>query len=314
VVLGSVYLEAGVHEDVEVPLSRSRVLAYGYGAATRPLALMLVRDDGDRKLSGRNGPDTPFLRGAEPLVVRVGFREGDALDANDQTLADGELTVAYVDARQPSFVVVHALDDQGNVVGDPPLGVAPVDAGRSRYVHVPLDPGLLQRYGYGTEARGVSVMLHVNDGDGAYSFPGGRDVPVPGDGGPLAQQVALSLPGPDRPAVATDVPIRLEVGADGISLVLRGVTNGQPAFIVLHQVDADGNVIESGIVARTAALGPRTRNRLTIRIRGDIIPLVGDTLAVMMYADDGDRAFRYPTSDPPLKVDGVPFVYRFTVQ
>lgn len=310
--LGSVYLEAGDHQDVSVPLSRGRVEHYGYAGTSQPLVLMLVRDDGDGKLAGKGGPDTPFLRGAAPYLVTIGFREGDSLRANDQTLADGALTVQEVYAAQPRFVAVHAVDDGGRIVAGPPLGVVAVDAGRQRYVHVPLDAAALARAGYGAEPRPVAVVLHADSGGGA--FDASRDAPVPGDAGPLAQQVALALPSADPPSIALDGPVALQLGPDGISVQLTNVSNPQPAFVVLRRLDAAGQVVDEPILGRTGRLTPRTRKQVTIRLRDDYVPLPGDELVAMMHADDGDRAFRYPASDPPLQVDGAPFEVRFTVR
>ncbi len=311
--LGSAYVEAGTHDDVAVPLARGRIHAYGYEGERQNLMVMLYRDDGDGVFSGHNGTDTPFLQGAVPLEQRVSFAEGASLTARDQTLADGKVTVQEVFAIKPGFVVVHALDDAGRVVAAPPLGVEPVPAGRTRYVHVALDATLLARAGYGVDAKAVSIMLHADDGDGAYAFPG-PDAPVPGPDGPLAQEVALSLPGPAAPSIGVGDSAALDLGPAGIDLPLADVTNPQPAFLAVYLADDQGQPRFDRLVGRSGSLSPGSRKKVTIHIRGDIVPLPGQELVAVLHADDGDHALRYPESDPLLQVDGAPYLVPFTVR
>lgn len=86
----------------------------------------------------------------------------------DQDVIDGTVRVVRLTINEPGFVAVHA-DDGGNP--GPDIGFAPVPAGVSANVIVPIDVDAA------TDT--LHVMLHTDAGQiGVYEGPGEPDVPV----------------------------------------------------------------------------------------------------------------------------------------
>lgn len=102
-----------------------------------------------------------------------------SLSVSPQDSSDGGVTIDSVTLVEDGFVVVHAFDTMGELVLTPPLGLTYLEAGTHQNVPVALDPMLLEQYGYGSEAKDVLPMLHIDGNDnGSYEFPEGPDVPV----------------------------------------------------------------------------------------------------------------------------------------
>ena len=102
-----------------------------------------------------------------PVFVAESQPRGDMVD------------IASVTLVRPGYVVVH--DDEngqpGTVLGHSEL----LDAGTHEDVRIPLDTP--------SEGGGVWPMLHVDDGNGTYEFPG-ADEPVMIDGTPVVTSIA----------------------------------------------------------------------------------------------------------------------------
>lgn len=311
--LGVAHLPAGEHADVEIALDPDALAPYAYQDGGTIVPMLHVDADGDGMYAFPDGPDVPVTVDGAPVVTEIEWTLLPSLATLPQTLAGGGITVDTVIAAQDGFVVVHALDLEGEAVIAPPLGVAPVEAGVTRFVGIDLDADLLQANGYDQGPKAVVPMLHVDaDGDGAYAFPDGPDVPVTADGGALVAPLELSMPRMGRASVATGEGV-LEVDADGLFVTLPSVTLTQPGFVVLHATEADGGLRVLPVLGASPALSAGTHQDVTVRIDADQAPVVGDAVAAMVHVDDGDGAYRFPASDAPFVQDGGPLVEPFTL-
>jgi hypothetical protein len=248
------------------------------------------------------------------VVTTVDLTLRPSVWVNDQVAAAGAVTLDTVVADQDGFVVVHALDADGAMVLTPPLGVAHVSAGVSRFVSVALDASVLATYGYGDAAKTIVPMLHVDaDGDGRYAFPDGPDVPVAEADGPVVAPFEL---GAAASGMATiDVGDgTLELGADGLAVTLASVTLTQPGFVALHAAEADGSLRVLPILGVSGYLAAGTHTNVAVPFGADQVAGVGDTAFAMAHVDDGDAAYRFPASDAPFVQDGAMLVAPVTLR
>lgn len=311
--LGLTYLEAGMHRDVTVPLEADELAKYDYERGGTVVPMLHVDADGDQAYRFPDGGDVPVTRDGSPVVIEIELTVLPSLATFDQTVHAGALTVDTVVAAEDGFVVVHALDSEGDAVITPPLGVAPVEAGVSRFVEVDLDDGLLEEYGYRSGRKAVVPMLHVDDdADGDYEFPEGPDVPVMADGGPLVSPLELSMPEMGNASVAVGQG-RIQVDGDGVFVTLERVTLTQPGFVVLHAQTEEGELRGLPVLGASGPLPAGTHEEVTIRLAEDQVPLVGDTAYAMVHVDDGDGVYRFPESDPPFMQGGDVLVVPFTL-
>lgn len=311
--LGLVALPAGEHTDVSVALDLEQLAMYDYVNGGAIVPMLHVDANGNGTYEFPEGPDVPVTVDGAPVVTQIDLTLLPSLTTMAQTLAGGSVAIDTVVAAQDGFVVVHALDLEGEAVLTPPLGVAQVSAGISRYVRIELDDALLNQYGYDQGPKAIVPMLHVDaDGNGAYEFPEGPDVPVTADGGALVAPLELSMPDMGRASVATGQGV-LQVDADGLSVTLPSVTLTQPGFVVLHATESDGSLRVLPVLGASMALPAGTTNDVTIEIASDQTPLVGDTVVAMVHVDDGDGAYVFPESDPPFTQDGEVLVEAFTL-
>ena len=311
--LGKLYLEAGTHTDVSVPLDPDQLIANEYEVGTaRAVAPMLHIDDGDQQYEFPGGPDTPVSVDDSVVVTTLSYTQGPALHTFAQTLANGTIRVDAVAAAQDGFVVVHALDRNGDAVISPPLGLAQVEAGFTRFLSVELDADLLAEYGYDEGPKAIVPMLHIDDGNGTYEFPDGPDTPVVVDGGALVSPLELSMPMSGMAAIEVGSGT-LMVSADGLSITLDSVTLVQEGFVVLHAANEDGSLKVLPVLGVSPLLSAGTHENVTIPMAEGQTPVVGDQVFAMAHVDDGDGSYVFPESDPPYIVDGGAFVVPFTL-
>ena len=314
--LGVERLAAGTHGMVTIQLDPALLEKYGYLNGEKTVVPM-VHIDANRNgvYDFPDGPDAPVMKNGGPLTAQVPYTLGPALEARDQTLANGAtVTIDAVDAPRDGFVAVHALDANGKLVLSPPLAVAKVKAGLNRYVHVSLDPALLKKYGYDAGSKRIVPMLHVDaNHNGDYEFPG-PDAPVMANGGPLVSPLVLAMPEMGKPSVTVMSKEKLEVTATGLQVTLPAVTLTQPGFVVLHATKADGSLVPLPVLGWTKPLSAGRHANVIIRIRPDAAPVAGDKVIAMVHVDDGDGVYNFPASDPPYLVDGHPYVEAFTLE
>ena len=311
--LGKVYLDAGSYTDVVIPLDPAELAANGYEVGVaRAVVPMLHVDDGDQMYEFPNGPDTPVTLEGAVVLASLDYTQEPALRTFDQTLANGTIRVDTVAAAQDGFVVVHALDRNGDAVITPPLGLAQVEAGFTRFLSIELDADLLAEYGYDEGPKAIVPMLHIDDGNGSYEFPDGPDTPVVVDGGALVSPLELSMPTSGTAAIDVGAGT-LMVGADGLSVTLDRVTLVQEGFVVLHAANEDGSLQVLPVLGVSPLLAAGVHENVTIPMAQGQVPAIGDRVFAMAHVDDGDGSYVFPESDPPYIVDGGAFVVPFTL-
>jgi hypothetical protein len=312
--LGLAYVAAGTHTDLAIELDASELAKYAYHQGGAIVPMLHVDADGDGVYSFPNGPDVPAMADGAMIVTTVDLTLRPDLRVNDQVAAAGAVTIDTVVAAQDGFVVVHALDADGAMVLTPPLGVAPVRAGVSRFVSVALDASVLETYGYGDSAKAIVPMLHVDaDGDGTYAFPDGPDVPVADADGAVVAPLELGVAAAGMAMIDVGDGT-LGLGAEGLSVTLASVTLTQPGFVALHAAEADGSLRVLPILGVSGYLSAGTHADVTIPFAADQVAGVGDAAFAMAHVDDGDRTYTFPMSDAPFVQDGAMFVEPLTLR
>lgn len=310
--LGVAYVAAGTHTDLAIDLDPTELAKYAYHQGGEVVPMLHVDADGDGVYSFPNGPDVPVMVDGAMVVATVDLMLRPDLMVNDQVAAGGAVTIATVVAAQDGFVVVHALDADGAMVLTPPLGVAPVPAGITRFLSVALDDAVLEMYGYGMQAKAVVPMLHIDaDGDGTYAFPDGPDVPVSDDDGAVVAPLELGVAAAGMAMIDVGDGL-LEVGADGLSVTLASVSLTQPGFVALHAAEVDGSLRVLPILGVSGFLEAGTHLNVRISFDADQVAGVGDAAFAMAHVDDGDRTYTFPMSDAPFFQDGAMFVEPLT--
>ena len=312
--LGVAYVAAGTHTDLEIALDPAELAKYAYHQGGAIVPMLHVDADGDRVYSFPNGPDVPVMVDGAMVITTVDLMLRPDLQVNDQVAAGGAVTIDTVVAAQDGFVVVHALDADGAMVLTPPLGVANVSAGVTRFVSVELDASVLAMYGYGDAPKAIVPMLHVDaDGDGMYAFPDGPDVPVSDADGAIVAPLELGVAASGMASIAVGDG-RLELGANGFAVTLASVTLTQPGFVALHAAEADGSLRVLPILGVSGHLEAGTHMNVTIPFGADQVASVGDTAFAMAHVDDGDGVYTFPMSDGPFFQDGVMLVEPLTLR
>ena len=137
------------------------------------------------------------------LVQVVGAQATDAVDASDQPIVGGEITVAKVTAAQDGWIVAHL--DEGGAAGKV-LGQTAVKKGDNANVKIKLS----QDVPVGGK---VWPMLHIDAGTiGTYEFPG-PDAPVIVSGDIVMKQIAITAAKPAGAQAPAGLP--RTGGADG---------------------------------------------------------------------------------------------------
>src|SRR6266508_2205528 len=214
-VIGHTAVKKGDNKDVKIKLEQD-VPAGG------KLWPMLHIDAGAIGTYEFPGPDAPVIVNGNIVMKQISITEAagggaaepkDAVEADDQALNNGSITVAEVYASVDGWIAVHL--DEGGKPGKV-IGNAPVKAGETKNVVVKL--------GEAVPAGGkVWPMLHIDAGTiGTYEFPG-PDAPVIVNGNIIMKQIAIKAAG--TPAGlpktgGTDGPTGLLLGA--LALLLAG--------------------------------------------------------------------------------------------
>jgi LPXTG-motif cell wall-anchored protein len=141
--------------------------------------------------------------------------EKDAVDADNQPIKNGSITVAEIYASQDGWIVAHL--DEGGKPGKV-IGHTAVKKGESKNVVIALSEDV--------PAGGkLWPMLHIDAGTiGTYEFPG-ADSPVIVGGNIIMKQISVTAAGAAAPAPAKlpttggeDAPVGLLLAAFGLLL------------------------------------------------------------------------------------------------
>ncbi len=143
-----------------------------------------------------------------------------SVTVSDQVTMDSTVVIDKIVAVQDGWIVIHAGDKSGTVIG-----WAPVKAGENDKVEVAID------LSKGTPT--ISAMLHVDAGKvGTYEFPG-ADVPVKNAAGDVV----------NTPFKIIGVDVDDQFVKDTKTVSIGAIVAQQDGWIVIHAGDKGGTVL-----------------------------------------------------------------------
>ena len=179
------------------------------------------------------------------------------LSVSPQDLENHTVSIDAAALEQDGFIVVHAFDMAGELVLTPPLGLIYLEAGDHTGVMIDLDPVLLEENGYGTDAKNVLPMIHVDaNANGSYEFPEGEDVPVMVNDAMVVAELPITyammaMTDETMTNSMTDMMMEEVVGEGTFDIMLSGSQEVPPVM-----TDASGSV--------------------TVTLIGNVLSLTGD--------------------------------------
>jgi len=214
-----------------------------------------------------------------------------AVDASDQPLVDGSITVASVTAGQDGWIVAH-LDENG--APGKVLGHTAVKTGENKDVKIKLSEDV--------PAGGkLWPMLHIDAGTvGTYEFPG-ADVPVKDAAGNIVmKQIAVTAASAaPAPAPAAEAKDAVEVDNQPIknnSITVEEIYASQDGWIVAH---LDENGAPGKVLGHTAVKSGESKE-VKIMLSEDVP--AGGKLWPMLHVDAGTiGTYEFPGADVPVK-------------
>ena len=269
-VLGYSAVSAGENDNVKVAIDLSK--------ATPTISAMLHIDNG--LIGSYEFPTAdPPVKDSNGNVINVPFKI-IGVDVDDQFVSNiKSVTIGNIIAQQDGWVVIHATDKDGTV-----LGYAPIKVGLNQDVIVDLskaDPTKI------TEA--LTAMIHIDAGTiGKYEFPG-ADIP-PALGGTIANEPFWTV---DHVRVTDQ-----KLAADGTLLIPYALAS-KDGWIVIHSTNG-GAVIGHAPIK----MGLNAAVKVTI----DDASKVTAQVSAMLHIDAGlIGTYEFPGPDAPvLGSDGKP--------
>jgi len=122
-----------------------------------------------------------------------------AMQVDPQRVTGGSVTLDRVVAPQNSWVTLYRTNANGQPDLSAPLGVAPIGAGESTDVHVPLDQPV-------ASGEQVAAVLHADNGVSGTFEPNGADTPLTVNGDATAATFALGAAGALAAAAQASTP------------------------------------------------------------------------------------------------------------
>jgi LPXTG-motif cell wall-anchored protein len=213
-----------------------------------------------------------------------------AVEAGDQALDAGAITVAKVTAAQDGWIAVHL--DEGGAPGKV-LGQTAVKTGDNANVKVALSQDV--------PAGGkVWPMLHIDAGTvGTYEFPG-PDGPVKDAAGNIVmKQIAITAAGAAAPAPAQAATVAVEASDQALKnqgITVAKVTAAQDGWIAVH-LDEGG--APGKVLGQTAV---KTGDNANVVVAlSENVP-VGGKVWPMLHIDAGTvGTYEFPGADGPVK-------------
>jgi LPXTG-motif cell wall-anchored protein len=209
------------------------------------------------------------------------------VDAADQPIVDGSITVASITSGQDGWIVAH-LDEAG--APGKVIGQTQVKTGDSKDVKIKLSQDV--------PAGGkLWPMLHIDAGTaGTYEFPG-ADVPVVVSGNVVMKQIAVTASAPAAQAKdavdVSDQPLK-----NG-SITVASVTATVDGWIVAH-LDEGG--APGKVLGQTAVKAGENKN-VAIKLSENVPS--GGKLWPMLHIDAGTAGtYEFPGADVPVSVGG----------
>ena len=202
-----------------------------------------------------------FAAAADPSVA-----------VSDQVATGGKVWIDKIVAVQDGWVVIHAGDKAGTV-----MGFAPVKAGENDKVAVNIDMSK------GTPT--VSAMLHIDNGVvGTYEFPA-ADPPVKNAAGDVVNT-------PFK-IIGVDVPDQFV--KDTKAVMISNIVAQQDGWIVIHAGDKAGTVL--GHAPIKAGLNSN------VKVTLDDPTKVTEMMTAMIHIDAGKiGTYEFPGADTPPKM------------
>jgi len=208
------------------------------------------------------------------FLPRAGAQAVPSVTVGDQVVMDSYVIVSKVVAAQDGWIVIHAGDKNGTV-----LGHAPVKAGENDNVEVGID------LSQGTPT--VSAMLHIDAGAiGTYEFPG-PDVPVKDASGKVVN-VPFKI-------IGVDVDDQFVKDTKAVSI--NNIVAQQDGWIVIHATDNNGTVLGH------APIKAGLNQNITVPL--DDTADVTEELTAMIHIDAGVIGkYEFPGPDVPPQLGG----------
>jgi len=212
-----------------------------------------------------------------------------SVDAADQAIANGSITVANVTAGQDGWIVAHL--DEGGKPGKV-IGNTAVKKGENKNVAIKLSEDV--------PAGGkLWPMLHIDAGVvGTYEFPG-ADVPVIVGGNIVMKQIAVTAAAAAPAAAATDAVTANDQAIVNGGITVASVTASADGWIVAH-LDEGG---KPGKVIGNTAVKKGDNKNVVIKL-SEAVP-AGGKLWPMLHVDAGViGTYEFPGADSPVIVNG----------
>ena len=294
-VLGHVSVTEGETTDVEVTLSRDAV----DGEVLH--AMLHVDDpaDGEYTFGQDEGGDDPALDSNGDVVVDdfkvsvdVDVETMPAVTVVDQDLAvANEVVIASVTAAVDGYIVIHALDENGDVIVSPDLGSAAVSAGETTALKVTLTRDAL-------DGETLVAMLHSEDNDTQTYDGASIDAPVKdADGNVVAPSFEVTVSASGPVASVTVVDQTLDRSAPD-KVTIGEVVAAAPGYIVIHEADASGDIVVDPAIG-FAAVEAGINTDVEVTLTRDAVD--GETLFAMLHTEDNaNTTYDGPGVDLPV--------------
>lgn len=271
--LGFVYLDAGLHEDVVVPIPWHEASPY--------LLAALYADNGRAKRLDFPGEDQPILVNGEAVTLPFHVIFPPDVFILDQPVVNGEIVVERVVSDGPGWIVIHYDDN-----GEPGLiiGFAPLVDGVNEEVHVPLVETAVTDPLY--------IMLHQDTGTlGEFEFP--RADPQVTYNDIVMTPISFGI-SPGNILYTQDQPLVIDGDTATVSVPL--VIVDIDTWVVIY-ADING---QPGDILGWTWVGAGVNRNIAVTINPDEAT---DTLYVVLHHDaDSDQEFDYPDGrDLPLQ-------------
>jgi LPXTG-motif cell wall-anchored protein len=223
-----------------------------------------------------------------------------SVDAADQPVVDGSITVASVNAGQDGFIVAHL--DEGGQPGKV-IGHTAVKKGDNKDVKIKLEQDV-------KAGDKLWPMLHIDAGTvGTYEFPG-ADVPVIVNGNVVMKQITITEAAPAPAAEAKDA---LEVADQPLkngSITIEEVYASVDGWVAVH--NDDNGKFGPKVIGKTAVKAGETKN-VVIKLDEDVP--AGAKVWPMLHIDAGTiGTYEFPGPDAPVIVNGNIIVKSVTIK
>jgi LPXTG-motif cell wall-anchored protein len=221
-----------------------------------------------------------------------------SVDASDQPVVDGGITVSKVTAGQDGWIVAHL--DEGGKPGKV-IGNTAVKTGDNANVVIKLSESV-------PVGGKLWPMLHIDAGAiGTYEFPG-PDAPVIVNGNIIMKQITVTEAAASGGQAATDaVEVDNQPIKDG-GITVEEIYATVDGWIVAH-LDEGG---KPGKVIGNTAVKKGESNNVVIKL-SESVP-VGGKLWPMLHVDAGAiGTYEFPGPDAPVIVNGNIIMKQITV-